>query len=533
MKSVQQRDAVERRVIASLYKHLGPSVGELDELALANFEIDPARYSSRESFLRDYAYVSFLRKWKGIKNERINPEWVAFATWTQSEQLCFKTNVRLEHEASTGSYSVAPSIISDVQRKISRILGPVNMERIAELCRFGTGATFDKKRGTLSAEKTWKPSVTFDAIPVVCQILSGDDYLGSLVGPFRDLTIVETNRMVMVPKTVKTHRPIAAEPTLNGFVQQGIGRYIRRRLFQFGVDLNDQTINQDLAKRAYSEGFSTIDLSSASDTLCINLVKLLLPREWFEILNSVRSPFTTYKGKRFRLSKFSSMGNAYTFELESMIFYALVSCVCVGDVSSVYGDDIVVKHEDYDRVVEILNWAGFNVNATKSYTVGSRFFESCGKHYFDGEEVTPCYQKDVCTRPHDYVRLHNRLVRAGMRLNLRLEFNIAARIVLDECRSIFGKKCPDIGPNVEYDEYFIKEDYAWKTDTVDRVSLISAITRPVVQAFCENERFVIAYYGRKLRSPSFLNVDPKGHVSDTTGSKLLLTRKYHWRSATF
>lgn len=532
MKSVQRREAVEIAVKRALYKNLKPSVGEIDDLTYVKFEVDPARYDSRESFIRDYAYVSFLRKWKGF-NVGVNPEWAAFSTWTQSEQLCFQTNRRLETEASTGIYSVAPSIISDVQRKISQLLGPVNLESIAELCRFGTGATFDKKRGTLGAEKTRRPTVTFDAIPVVCQMLSGDDYLGSLVGPLRDLSIVESNRMVMVPKTAKTHRPIAAEPTLNGFVQQGIGRYIRKRLKRWGVDLNDQTINQNLAKIAQEVGLATIDLSSASDTLCTNLVKLLLPREWFELLDAVRSPFTTYKGRRFRLSKFSSMGNAYTFELESLIFYALVSCVCVGGVSSVYGDDIVVESLDYDRVVNILNWAGFKTNATKSFRGGSRFYESCGKHYFDGKEVTPCYQKDVCTRPHDYVRLHNRLVRAGIRLDLRKEFGDAARLVLDECRRLFGKdRSPDIGPLVEYDEYFIKEDYVWTTEFQDRVLLRSAVTLPVVVPFWDNATFVIAYLGRKLRSPGYLNTDPHGHVSDTTGSKLLLTRKYHWRSST-
>jgi hypothetical protein len=531
MKSLQHRDDVELSAMRVLRTRLSPSISFDNVLDYVNYDINPNTYSSREQFTKDYAYVSFLRKWKGLKAIGVNPEFSAFDTWMKSEKQCFSTNRRLHSEASTGSYSVAPNIILDVQRKISQILGPLNFDKIAELCRFGNGATFDLRRGSTHAEKSRRPSVTFDAIPWVCRSLAGDDYLGSLVGPLSDLKIVSANRMVMVPKTAKTHRPIAAEPTLNGYVQQGFGRYIRMRLKRFGVDLDDQTINQDLASSAQADGLSTIDLSSASDTLCVNLVKLLLPREWFEALDDLRCKFTEYKGLRFMLSKFSSMGNAFTFELESMIFHALISVVCTTDVSSVYGDDMIVSNCDYGSTLEILTWAGFTVNEHKSFSVGSRFYESCGMHVFDGEEVTPCYQKDVCRGPHDFVRLHNRLVRAGIRLNLRDEFNAAASVVRDRSHRQFGSKSPGVGPAVEYDEYFIKESYFWIDQTVDRVRVRSAVTIPSTRG-CEEDWQHMAYCGRKLRSPEFLSPNPNGSCSDSLGPKLFVTEKYHWRSAT-
>ncbi len=520
---------VELSAMRVLLSHLGPSVEKENWVDYVNMELDPNTYSSSEQFARDYAYASFLRKWKGFKLKGVNPEWAAFDTWMKSEKQCFATNRRLESETSTGCYSVAPDAIIASQRKIAQILGPLRPERIAELCRFGNGATYDLRRGSTHAEKSRRPTITFDAIPWACHSLAGDDYLGSLVGPLRDLTIVSANRMVMVPKTAKTHRPIAAEPTLNGFVQQGFGRFIRSRLLKVGVDLDDQTINQDLARVANVDSLATIDLSSASDTLCANLVKLLLPRDWYEALDSVRCRFTEYKGRRFSLSKFSSMGNAYTFELESMIFFALCSAVCTGGVVSVYGDDIVVKSSDYQNVVAMLQWAGFTINERKSYAAGSRFYESCGRHYFDGQEVTPCYQKDVCSRPHDYVRLHNRLVRAGIRLNLRKEFEAAAMFVRDDCRQRF-RVSPGIGPLVEYDEYFIKEDYIWVDPLADRVKIRSAVSIPKI-AFANEDWHMLAYFGRKLRRPEFLNPDPKGQSSDGLGPKLLLIEKYHWRSS--
>ena len=531
MKRLQHRDDVELSVMRVLQTHLQPSIGFTNVVDYVNHEVDPGMYSSVDQFKRDYAFFSFLRKWKGFKEESINPEWAAFETWTKSEKLCFETNRRLHSETSTGCYSVAPGIISDAQRKISQILGSLNVRKIAELCRFGNGATFDLKRGSTHAEKSREPTVTFDAIPWVCKVLTDDAYLGSLVGPFSSLKVVESNRMVMVPKTVKTHRPIAAEPSLNSYVQQGVGRYLRMRLKRFGVDLDDQTINQDLARWAKVFGLATLDLSSASDTLCTNLVKLLLPREWFELLDDLRCKKTTYKGRRFVVSKFSSMGNAFTFELESMIFYALVTSSCAAGVTSVYGDDIIVHQSDFSAVVKTLTWAGFQINGRKSFSEGSRFYESCGKHYFDSLEVTPCYQKDVCRRPHDYVRLHNRLVRAGIRLGLRDEFGAAAKHVLDECRTTFRKKCPGMGPLVEYDEYFIKELYVWDPPLGDRFRTLSAVTVPVLKKHLDGYEH-IAYFGRKLRCPAFLNPDPQGQCSDTLGSKLLVIEKYHWRSAT-
>jgi len=530
MQQLQHSESVEVEVIRLLQAVLVPSV-EFDSWSTyVNYEIDPTQYSSAEAFKRDYVFVRFLRKWKGHELKDVNPSKAALATWWKSEKKCFETNRRLYMESATGSYSVAPNIISDVQRKVQTILGPVNFERISELCRFGKGATFDLRRGSSHAMKSLRPTITFDAIPLACRILSGDRYLASLVGPFRNLRIVSANRMVLVPKKATTHRPIAAEPTMNSYIQQGIGRYMRERLKLFGVDLNDQTINQCLASLAQEWGFSTLDLSSASDTLCINLVKLLLPPEWYELLNAARSPTTQYNGRRFLLSKFSSMGNAYTFELESLIFYSLCSAVSAHDVF-VYGDDLVISQTDEDHVRKILAWAGFNVNHDKSFGAGSRFYESCGEHYFDGEEVTPCHQEDVCRGPVDYVRLHNRLVRAGIRLNLRDEFEVAAKHVRERCRLQFGRRCPGIGPLVEYDEYFIKELYEWAGPHADSVRIRSVVTRSIIRENSDR-RAHLAYFARKLRNPSFLNPHRKGAVSDSVGSKLLTKEKYHWRSAT-
>jgi hypothetical protein len=87
-----------------------------------------------------------------------------------------------------------------------------------------------------------------------------------------------------------------------------------------------------------------------------------------------------------------------------------------------------------------------------------------------------------------------------------------------------------VGPEVEYDEYFIKEDYVWASPTHDRVRIRSAVTLGEVEKLPEGWHHT-AYLGRKLRNPGFLNPDRQGQASDVTGSKLFVTEKYHWRSA--
>jgi hypothetical protein len=204
---------------------------------------------------------------------------------------------------------------------------------------------------------------------------------------------------------------------------------MRRRLKRFGVDLDDQSINQQYARVAYSCGLSTLDLSAASDTISRELVYHLLPLDWAVFLDSLRSPETLVEGEWIRTEKFASMGNAFCFELETLIFWAICCSVVelLGSVGvvSVYGDDIIVPRESFEFVVECLNVCGFTVNAKKSFKDGY-FFESCGNHFHRSVEVTPVYQKEVVNHPSEIIRAHNRLVRLANRLQINDSSNIVA-----------------------------------------------------------------------------------------------------------
>ncbi|DAD52660.1 RNA-directed RNA polymerase [ssRNA phage SRR7976299_16] len=212
---------------------------------------------------------------------------------------------------------------------------------------------------------------------------------------YKKAQLVTHNKIVFVPKTAKVHRTIAVEPLINGFLQKGVDIVLRRKLKRIGINLSDQSLNQELAYRGSVEAgdpFVTIDLSSASDSISIGLVKNLLPPDWFELLNSLRSANFTMDGKTFsRYHKFCSMGNGFCFPLETLLFVAACNaaeCGVPGVDFSVYGDDIIVRQSKSAKVLSILKDMGFSVNTEKTFLQGP-FRESCGADWFGGEDVRP------------------------------------------------------------------------------------------------------------------------------------------------
>jgi len=231
---------------------------------------------------------------------------------------------------------------------------------------------------------------------------------------------VTSGRLGFVPKTSKESRTILVEPILNGFYQKGLGTAMRQRLQRGGLDLSNQDTNRRLAWVGSMDGsLATLDLSSASDTVSSGLVWNLLPYDWALALSYGRSEVAQVKTRHgtvdLRLHKFSSMGNAYTFELESLIFYALTVSTCehLGIETlnrvSVYGDDIIVPVEAYVQLCDVLTYCGFVVNPAKSFAAGP-FRESCGADLLGGFDIRPFYQKELVSERSLYT-MHNWFVR--------------------------------------------------------------------------------------------------------------------------
>jgi hypothetical protein len=229
--------------------------------------------------------------------------------------------------------------------------------------------------------------------------------------------IVDGNRIVTVPKNYKVDRTIAIEPDMNIYVQKGIGGVIRGRLRGIGVNLDDQTKNQRLARVGSLSGrLATIDLSMASDCISRAIVEKLIRSDWLTALGQCRSPFGVLpSGEKIFYQKYSSMGNGYTFELETLIFLSLAYAwarIHGEDVDriTVYGDDIIVPSTMAEGFCGLLSWCGFTPNTKKSYWTGP-FRESCGKHYFQGYDITPFYVKEYDRGLLSLFKLHNQIWR--------------------------------------------------------------------------------------------------------------------------
>jgi len=398
---------------------------------LAKVDIRPEDYLDPDSFKIDYAIVSYLSKYKGLKTG-IDTEAEALRRFTLAEHQCAEAN-RTIRNLRRGQSSPVHAVLHSAQRKIARLIGPFSLFHIEGREGWGPGATLEipRRRAFPDTKMCELPiTVTRNALDYFKSVIETDLHWSYTIlsmfpeGPYSLLPstfrVVDGNRLETVPKNAKTDRVIAIEPRGNSFLQKSVGDYLRSRLKRVGVDLNDQTRNQSLAGKAIELDLATIDLSMASDTVCLELVYELLPLDWAMFLDALRCPYTAMPdGTPIRLEKFSSMGNGFTFELESLVFWAITQAItddkCPGGVVAVYGDDIICQKQVAEEVIAALGVVGFKTNVEKSHVSG-QFYESCGKHFFGDKDVTPAYQKEVPDSYPEAIRLGNRLIRLADRL---------------------------------------------------------------------------------------------------------------------
>jgi len=286
------------------------------------------------------------------------------------------------------------------------------------LPKHGPGATADKLRGNAKyqqSEWTDRLEASFPAMEFLLPSARYHSRLGSL--NFLEPGTERPVRVVSVPKTLKTPRIIAIEPTCMQYVQQGLMErfveYLERPPLWKGdnpafgmLGFTDQEPNQLLACEGSSSGeLATLDLSEASDRVSVKLVQSIFQDypHLFEGVMACRSTRADVPGHGvIPLTKFASMGSALTFPIEEIVFLTAIfygveqmlgrplSPKVIKDYRGrvrVYGDDIIVPVDLVPFVVSALELFGFKVNRNKSFWTG-KFRESCGKEYYDGHEVT-------------------------------------------------------------------------------------------------------------------------------------------------
>jgi len=271
------------------------------------------------------------------------------------------------------------------------------------------------------------------------------EYLRKVSKPIKDLPFFAVEIVVailasLVPKNSETSRLVA--PQLNGdlYLQYPAESFLRSMLRYFRIDLEtQQQKNRDMARNGslfdncdiYDHSFKrrkirycTIDLSSASDLIGIELCKYLFPVPLANYMLAVRSDFITrsQKDTMVELHMMATMGNAFCFPMQTLVFLALVRAVYkqlnlpleVDGIPSygVYGDDIIVDVTAYDPLCKLLSSLKMKPNLKKCFSTGF-FRESCGGDYFQGYDVRPVFcqnLRDDCSK----YSLINRLVDWGV-----------------------------------------------------------------------------------------------------------------------
>ncbi len=326
--------------------------------------------------------------------------------------------VKCEQELKEAEYEWSPVDYADFSR-IGRLLfaelftqmdrdvyegnvtpkfGPgATAERVSNNARFKLPVWTERLEDVFPALEFCKPNARY------WQSLSGVQFLE----PGAELPV----RVITVPKTLKAPRIIAIEPSYMMYVQQAIlqcfmEHWGRDNLLSQFLGFDDQVPNQHMARLGSLNGsLATLDLSEASDRVSNQLVRSLLANHpnLLRGVDACRSRRADVPGHGvIRLSKFASMGSALCFPMEACVF---LTCIFVGIEKElntrltrrllkqfvgsvrVFGDDIIVPKEYVSSVIGSLEHFGAKVNRDKSFWNG-KFRESCGKEYFDGNDVS-------------------------------------------------------------------------------------------------------------------------------------------------
>lgn len=336
------------------------------------------------------------------------------------------------------------------------------VQQVADLCssqlgsfnpmewkpRHGPGAVSDQRFGSYKYDfKTWPerlesvfPQADFAFANYACAadalIYGGNAEFSSHEFPAR---------LCAVPKTLRKPRLIASEPTHLQWCQQVIRDYFYRRtsetLLSSFINFRRQDLNAELALRASQDAsHATIDLSSASDRIsCWHVERLF--RRLPCLLDALRSSRSVYLKQTIcssapayhRIRKYSTMGNATTFPVQTVFFTVLAVssvlyarkrrvnfknlCMVAKEQVRVFGDDIIVPNDCAGVLTDLIHSLSLKVNHAKSFTEGN-FRESCGMDAFLGHDVTSVSIMDVPDRARpgsivSSVDVHNNLISRG------------------------------------------------------------------------------------------------------------------------
>mgnify|MGYP001148196596 CR=1 FL=1 len=396
-----------------------------NELSLLDFNPNNYDQNTIDKLRDDYCATVLLSKLPP-KEESPALRAAALDSLNECERSSLNTAInwcnesKIEAELDPFFYDGLP--LNELRRAFARVMGRApSLSKVIERSSFTAGASLMLSRRKASpASKCVSPvSVT----PDLAKLLLKNRPKGASIFDLHPLWannakwfLSPGNLVSTVPKNIKTDRTIAMEPEINQFLQRGLGELLSSRLKSFGIDLHDQSLNQRACLRANTCKYATIDFKNASNSIVARVVESLIPPDWWALLDACRSKYGTTDDRKhldtsswFEYHMMSSMGNGFTFELESVLFFSV--CLALGvpeyDIY-VYGDDLIIPQQFVESAIAVFKILGLQVNMEKSFTSGA-FFESCGVYAFHGIDVTPFKIKDLLNGDKECIILANKI----------------------------------------------------------------------------------------------------------------------------
>lgn len=414
------------------------------ESVLTHTAPDPRLFNDARKY-REAAYAVGLTRKLRLPTETKRLAEEARRTFFACEAMCKATNIRLSRYLQHGPFDHTQLRVFDFigrwRKVLRRVLGKAPL---ALTPRFSGGSTLSDQ-----GSRTTVPD-KMDSRPTLYHNTAEQWALSSSWTPFhrKMAEYVRGNRFFTVPKDSFKDRGCCVEASTAVALQLDVGAQLKKKVSLYQkVDLvRTPDLHRVLARQASIDGsLATIDLSNASDTVAKSLVKLLLPPDWYALLASLRATSTLIDDKVVHLEKFSSMGNGFTFELETLLFSTLCEA-CGATFWSCFGDDIIVNIEAAHDVIAALQYFGFEPNKKKTFCESS-FRESCGGDFFNGVSVRPHFLKEIPDAPQKWISLHNGLKKIGC--------TAAARFCKDQVPSDIAR-C--VGPDWLGDIVFNDDD---------------------------------------------------------------------------
>jgi len=393
---------------------------DLPETRADSYESVPFAGQTYKSYASSYMAYSVIRKW--IPSDTTEADATALKSFVTANTRCRDWKVPLPE------WEVDDMVYGEIRKTLDDFFHPKGLPLVTSLyslnetARPGPGAAVGAV-GTSYYEKFFCSHLTstseylYQMYRHYCErIPSLSDAECQRYESFGTPSIVSGSRCSFVPKTASTSRMICVEPLLNSYYQLGLATLLEQRMREyFGIHLSTQPlVNHQLARKGSVDGsFATIDLSSASDSISLGLCEWILPGWFFELLLQLRSRTTKIGGSDHALFMISTMGNGFTFPLQTIIFSAVLkACTAIfyhGDnaVWSCFGDDLICRSSIYDRVTHYLGKLGFIINASKSFREGP-FRESCGADWLNGQPVRPVSIRKL-SNPQDLLVAINQL----------------------------------------------------------------------------------------------------------------------------